>query len=1075
MGAACFRRCCSCRCWPAWCRKPARRTLPVITIASGAAITEGGNAEFTLTANPAPTANLSVKVDVTDVFGIGRVLLPGNKGERTVTILAGQTTATFTVPTDDDDIDEGSGDVAVTVLADTGYTIGTPSSRWVLVMDNDDPVVSLDAASYNVTEGEGVSVTLNFRDRARGVATTVGIACTAGTAGSADFTCPASVTIPRHVRTHTFTIQATQDTVSEFPETFTVAIDTVPTGVRKGTPSSATVNIFGGKSRGNFYFKAWPGAVIDGETGISSIASSGHVNEGSSITYTVLRGQQFGAASVDYRTMDISAEAPGDYTHVSGTLHWTHRDTDAKTITIQTVCDNVKHEGAEQFWLILSNPTGGYSLTSTNRYYPHKSRVVIRTVPCTSTSGQRKLTVPEVTISADRTSVTEGGDVTFTVTADPAPQLALTVNVGHFEEMGDGLEYRGQGGTDTVTIPAGQTAASWTVTTMSNDVALADGTVVGNIKAGDNYTVGTPSEVTVTLLDDDGVVTQNVPDSVVTDPVTPGVDPALVAQVRGYAAETHEGQAHVDRWKRVLAAFGDDNGYTPMTAAAAQTYADKGWQRWVPVVAALEALEAAQQPLTLPAVSVAAGADVTEGGDAVFTVTASPAPAAPLAVTVTVATAGEFGVTAGSRPVTIPVTGSATLTLATANDGADEPDGSVSVTVAAGDGYTVGGPAAGTVAIADDDPAPVVATADPALVAQVRGYAAETHHGQAHVDRWRRVLAAFGDDNGYTPMTAAAAQTYADKGWQRWVPVVAALKALEAAQQPLTLPAVTVSAGADVTEGGDAVFTVTASPAPAAALAVTVSVATAGEFGITAGTQTVSIPTTGSATLTLTTTNDDADEPDGSVNVTVAAGDGYTVGDPAAGTVVVRDDDAPLPAITVSAGDAVTEGADATFTVTASPAPGLAAGGNGNRGHRGRVRHNRGQPIGDHPGDGQRHADAGDGGRRRRRGGRLGERDGERGRRLHGGFPRVGQRGHRGRRPAAAGGLDRGDGGLGDGGWRSRLHAHGRPRTGCRPDSDARGRGDRGRRPCGGGRRGAGHGGHRQGHHDGGLLHRHGG
>ena len=448
-----------------------------------------------------------------------------------------------------------------------------------------------------------------------------------------------------------------------------------------------------------------------------------------------------------------------------------------------------------------------------------------------------------------RRKVDEGGDVTFTITADPAPARDLEVTVSADEEMGSGDDRTGGGHLGTVTIRAWQTSATWTVTTISDDDALADGTVVGRIEAGDGYTVGKPFEVTVTLRDDDGVVPQNVPDSVV------GVDPALVALVRGYAAETWKHPDHVKRWKRVLAAFGDDNGYTPMTAAEAQVFADKGWQRWVPVVAALAALEATQQPLTLPAVSVSAGADVTEGGDAAFTITASPAPAAELSVTVTVATAGEFGVTAGSRPVTIPTTGSATLTLATANDGTDEPDGSVSVTVAAGNGYTVGDPASGTVAIADDDPAPTVAAVDPALVAQVRGYAAETHQGQEHVDRWKRVLAAFGDDNGYTAMTAAEAQTHADKGWQRWVPVAAALAALEAAQQPLTLPAVTVSAGADVTEGGDAVFTVTASPAPAAELSVTVTVAASGEFGVTAGTQTVPIPTTGSATLTLATTN----------------------------------------------------------------------------------------------------------------------------------------------------------------------------------------------------------------------------
>ena len=126
-------------------------------------------------------------------------------------------------------------------------------------------------------------------------------------------------------------------------------------------------------------------------------------------------------------------------------------------------------------------------------------------------------------------------------------------------------------------------------------------------------------------------------------------------------------------------------------------------------------------------------------------------------------------------------------------------------------------------------------------------------------------------------------------------------------EPPPDTPAVTLSAGNAVTEGGNAVFTLTASPAPASALAVSVTVATDGDYGVTASAQTVSIPTTGSATLTLATTDDATDEPDGSVSVTVTAGSGYTVGDPASGTVALRDDD--VPTVSIAAGSAVTEAA----------------------------------------------------------------------------------------------------------------------------------------------------------------------
>ncbi|MDE2683622.1 MAG: hypothetical protein OXI54_05675, partial [Chloroflexota bacterium] len=139
-----------------------------------------------------------------------------------------------------------------------------------------------------------------------------------------------------------------------------------------------------------------------------------------------------------------------------------------------------------------------------------------------------------------------------------------------------------------------------------------------------------------------------------------------------------------------------------------------------------------------------------------------------------------------------------------------------------------------------------------------------------------------------------------------------------------TPPEISITAGSGITEGGDASFTVTASPAPAAPLTVNVTVTQDGDFGVTTGTQTVSIPTGGSATLTVSTTDDDADEPDGSVSVTVDAGDGYTVSTTqSSATVSVADNDDPpaTPEISVSPGSGVTEGGDASFTVTASPAP----------------------------------------------------------------------------------------------------------------------------------------------------------
>ena len=121
----------------------------------------------------------------------------------------------------------------------------------------------------------------------------------------------------------------------------------------------------------------------------------------------------------------------------------------------------------------------------------------------------------------------------------------------------------------------------------------------------------------------------------------------------------------------------------------------------------------------------------------------------------------------------------------------------------------------------------------------------------------------------------------------------------------------------------------TATPAPSANLVVKLTVAEAGGGDFVAvgdeGDQTVIIPTSSSATYTIATVNDDTDEPNGSVMVTVENGNGYALGSTVSATVMVNDDDDPVPAIpviTIAVGTSpVTEGIAASFTVTAAPAP----------------------------------------------------------------------------------------------------------------------------------------------------------
>ncbi len=114
----------------------------------------------------------------------------------------------------------------------------------------------------------------------------------------------------------------------------------------------------------------------------------------------------------------------------------------------------------------------------------------------------------------------------------------------------------------------------------------------------------------------------------------------------------------------------------------------------------------AQQPAT---VTIEADRSfVMEGQDATFTLTRTDSATADLPVTVRVTQTGDFIKTADSyQSLTVTFQGinlTAELTVETDNDAVDEADGSITVTVQAGTGYTLGTPQSATMAVYDDDP-----------------------------------------------------------------------------------------------------------------------------------------------------------------------------------------------------------------------------------------------------------------------------------------------------------------------------------------------------------------------------------
>ncbi len=503
----------------------------------------------------------------------------------------------------------------------------------------------------------------------------------------------------------------------------------------------------------------------------------------------------------------------------------------------------------------------GYLIQDASGRLLSPSTKVTAPVTCPTCASEGETSV--LTLASDVSSVREGNEVAVTVTAHPAQASGLAVNLRAIETMDlVSVEH-----TATVNIGPGETKGTWTFTAYSDSVERNDGTIAVRIDPGDGYTVGTPSSISVTLLDDDSGTDPNGEQSKQLPATHPLVKHASVVK-RFYdriTARNQHGDGAAGGWnKRLLKAMGHpdyvDYPQVAVTVADATRIwnhggpgANTAWDGTVDAVTYAEQYFAGQvptptptpDPVPTPEVTIVAGTGITEGSSATFTLTANPVPTAPLQVGVTIATEGEFGIVAGKQTVIIPVTGSYTLTLASDNDGTNEPNGSVSVTVDDGDGYTVGTASSESVAIADND-------------------------------------------------------------------------------QPI--PAISVAAGASVTEGANVIFTVTADRVVDANLAVTLAVSEGqgSDFvaAVDEGARTVTIlagETT--ATLTVATLDDEMDEPDSSVTATVTAGSGYEVATSPNDTasIAVTDNDVPPAVPTLSIDDATgPEGKPMMFTVRLS-------------------------------------------------------------------------------------------------------------------------------------------------------------
>ena len=410
---------------------------------------------------------------------------------------------------------------------------------------------------------------------------------------------------------------------------------------------------------------------------------------------------------------------------------------------------------------------------------------------------------PEVSIAAGA-DITEGSPATFTLTANPAPTQSLNVSVSPSQSGNFGAGSAAK----TVTVTTSGTATV-TFSTTNDNIDEPDGSVTASVDSGTGYTVSSSTgSATLTVTDDDVPELSIASDGNVTEgsaaSFTITASPTPHTWLTANVDITATGSYGVTTGAQtVTIPTSGSKSFTVSTSSdttdepdGSVTAALSTGTRYTVSSSAGTATATVSDdddppPPPDPVVSITAGGDVTEGSDASFTVTITPEPSANIGVAITLAESGDVRPASEQRDVGVVIFMSSphTFTVSTTDDSTDEPDGSVTATITDQQAYTVSADhGSATVAVADNDDPPAQPDTDTdtdttsttcelpddaITVAEVTGWrdALDPNKAGAGINRWNRVLEAFGVDTGtgVTAMTSDQAQNVADwLGNTRW-------------------------------------------------------------------------------------------------------------------------------------------------------------------------------------------------------------------------------------------------------------------------------------------------------------------
>ncbi len=680
----------------------ARRTF---RISGGSAVDEGGTASFTVHADRKTARSTIVFVDVTQE---GDFAAASSLGRKQVRVLQLATSGTLNVPTVGDDKNEAHGKIVATISANNAYVVAAKpdDSAAVTVNDDDDPpatppVAKFAAASATAAETAGstmIDVALSPAPTAElTLKYTLSGSAALGTdyaiAGASDGA--GTLTIPKDSTAASIKVAITDDALGEGNETVVLSLAD-GTGYALGTPARFTLTI------------------ADDEPALAISASAPAVSEGTAATFAVTANQ---AVAADVKA-SVTVAAGGDFVAAD--------DLGAQTVTIakgkKTAALSIPTADDE-----TDEPNGWIRATlDANSAYtipkpPNNSAQV-----AVNDDDDPPVDTPVAKFAAASATAAEtAGSTMIDVALSPAPTAELTLKYTLSGSAALGTDYAIAGASDgagTLTIPKDSTAASIKVAITDDALGEGNETVVLSLADGTGYALGTPARFTLTIADDEPALAISASAPAVSEGTAATfavtANQAVAADVKASVTVAAGGDfvaADDLGAQTVTIAKGKKTAALSIPTADDETDEPNGWIR-----ATLDANSAYTIPKppnnsaqctvndndnALPVVSISGGATVTEGGEASFDLTASPAPTESLAVDVSIDQNGDFAAQGqtGQRTITLGVSGTVRFNVATADDNAEETNGTIRATVQNGTGYVAADPPANSALVAVND------------------------------------------------------------------------------------------------------------------------------------------------------------------------------------------------------------------------------------------------------------------------------------------------------------------------------------------------------------------------------------